>query len=55
MMTGVIAVAHRVPACHSRDTTSAATTEATAAANSVLRLIPVRLGGAGGGMCCVLD
>ena len=35
-MTGVIAVAHTVPACHSLETTVAATTEATAAATSVL-------------------
>ena len=47
-ITGVIAVAHTVPACHSLETTVAATTEATAAATSVVTSRPPRAGGATG-------
>ena len=47
-MTGVIAVAHTVPACHSLETTVAATTEATAAATSVVTSRPPRAGGVNG-------
>jgi hypothetical protein len=47
-MTGVIAVAHTVPACHSLETTVAATTEAMAAATSVVTSRPPRAGGSTG-------
>jgi hypothetical protein len=47
-MTGVIAVAHTVPACHSLETTVAATTAEMAATTSVPTSRPPRAGGATG-------
>src|SRR5205814_264329 len=47
-MTGVIAVAMIVPACQKRETTVAATTEAIAAAISVLTCSPPPRGWGGG-------
>jgi hypothetical protein len=48
-MTGVIAVAMTVPACQNLDTTVAATTDAIAAAISVLTCSPPLCGGGGAG------